>query len=239
MICVVDQRRRADRPQVCGPCRADAHTILCDIVDLYALLPGELEPGRGGGQRVSGTRTTSVPVRLTVLDKTLRARHGSRAPYVRGAVLGLDGPPSARPDVPLWEAEDQIGGLSVPTMLDDWVRDWAGIRREHLPTATVVELVQWMIVGGANSRLEWACDEHPAVDEFVAHVRTIRATLRRVLGQSTRPIELPAPCPTCELMTLQRHYGKDHVECSNCGRLWREDEYRRLCLLLAAEAEAN
>jgi Zn ribbon nucleic-acid-binding protein len=128
---------------------------------------------------------------------------------------------------------DQTGHQPVAVVLDQWVRDWqeTRARREGLPVPTVPELVRWL-----RHRLEWACDEHPAVDEFAAEVRETLAALRGVLGLTRLRHRLPAPCPDCEMLTLVREDGGDYVECGACHRLWTEDEYARLAVVAAEEA---
>lgn len=136
-------------PQVCDGDRARLRRDLSGLPDAVASLPRE--PGTGHGPRVSGTPEPRLPVRLLVVDLTLRANQGSLRPW------------SHR-----FEDEDQVGPLSVATVLDTWVRDWVETReqREHLPLANVVSLVGWLL-----NRLDWACDEHPAVDEFASDLR--------------------------------------------------------------------
>lgn len=209
MKCVVDQRRQALRGQVCDPCRADARIILLDVVDLYALLPEHLEPVRGVGPKVSGSRTPPVPLRLDVVDLILPARNGN-----------------VHDD---WH--DQYGQLSVATVLDGWVRDWAEVRHEHLPAPTVVELAGWML-----GRLSWACDEHPAVDECIAHLRSTRAVLRRAVGRTSGrvyigvcPVELDeGPCRAI----LMADPDVDVLRCPRCRTEWPRSRWLWLGTLL-------
>ena len=211
MTCVICQQRPADHPQVCGPCRTRAAALPTDIATLAAQLPSVLTPGTGAGQRVSGTPAPPVPVALDPLDLLGPARGG--------AVHDEHG--------------DQTGYVSVATTLDGWVRDWAEQRNEGLPRPAVARLAQWL-----RDRTDWACDRHPAIDEYASELGRLRATLRRVLGQDERPVRLPAPCPDCDTMTLVKHNGADHVECWRCHRLWTEPEYQRLAVVLASGLEA-
>lgn len=235
MICVVDLRRHALHPNVCDPCRSTTRIILRDIIDLYALLPAHLEPSRGQGQRVSGSRTAPVPPRLDIVDLTLPARQGSRGPFVRGQIMGMPGPPSADQDTPIWEADDQIGHLSTATMLDTSVRDWASIRGEHLPNPTVTELVGWLI-----NRLDWACDEHPAVDECVAEWRDLRATLRAAADRPGR-YKYIGDCPTlledgpCRARLAADPWA-DAIVCPRCGQRWGRVDWPWLGRLIKESA---
>lgn len=209
--CVVCQRRPPARPQVCDGCRTRLDRDLAEIAELHALLPDALEPGRQGTQRVSGTREAPVPLRLDVLDLSLP---------LRGAEAVTD------------PYGDQTGHLPVVAKLDQWVLDWRDTRDrgERLPVPTVYQLTRWL----AN-RLSWACDEHPAVDEFAREIVETLAALRGVHGLTRLRHRLPAPCPSCELLTVYRDDGADWIECGGCGRLWSEDEWARLVTVLAAE----
>jgi ribosomal protein S27E len=211
-LCVIDQRRQYDRAQVCSGCRLWLDRTLAEILELYALLPDHLAPGRAQeGQRVSGSREAPLPLRVDPLDLTMAARVATVHDVGR----------------------DQIGLLSVASVLDSWARDWAEVRdmRETLPAPTVVELATWL-----GNRHGWACDLHPAVDDYAHELRDVRRSLRAVVGvNEVRPEYLDVPCRRCDLMDLHRLPGQDRVECGSCGDLLTEDEYRRWVKLLAAD----
>lgn len=59
--------------------------------------------------------------------------------------------------------------------------------------------------------------------------------VRIVAGRNALTHRLPAPCPACGGLTLVRLNGADHVECERCHDRWTEDDYRRLCLVLASD----
>lgn len=207
--CVIDQRRDIESGQVCAGCRSWLTRTLTEIVELYALLPANLMPGQAQGQRVSGSREAPLPLRVDPLDLTMPAR----------AAVVHD---------PLG---DQVGLLSVATVLDSWVRDWRDVRGkgEGLPGPTVVELGQWLAV-----RLDDACDDHPAIDEFADEMKALGHQLRRAVGRfEIRPEHLDVPCRRCDLMDLHRLPGEDRVECGSCGDLLTEDEYLRWIKMLA------
>ncbi|HEY6115303.1 MAG TPA: hypothetical protein VI172_05040, partial [Candidatus Dormibacteraeota bacterium] len=79
-------------------------------------------------------------------------------------------------------AGDQIGRLSAATTLDQWVRDWRDTLwpDHHLPSATVDQLVLWLRtpIGNDRTRLDVACDHHPAIDEFAAEMKDLVGALR-------------------------------------------------------------
>lgn len=233
MKCVIDQKREADRPLVCDPHRRGLASDLRELVDAYAVLsltePGEvLDAGPvrapNASARVSGSREAPVPVSLDLVDLTLPAREGSRAPHARG-VLGLD--------------DTQIGYLSVATELDTWVRDWISYSwcpGDHLPVPTVVTLAGWLSV-----RLDIACDHHEGIDEFRSDIRRLLWSCRR--GANDLP---PHPeyldgvrCSGCDLMALFRKPGDDYrAECGSCGKLYTDEEYERWVGMVAAQVRA-
>jgi hypothetical protein len=190
-------------PATCDSCRQRLRRDLSGLPDAVASLPRE--PGTGHGPRVSGTPEPRLPVRLLVVDLTLPANHGSLRPW------------SHR-----FDDEDQVGPLSVATVLDAWVRDWVETReqREHLPPANVVNLVEWLF-----DRLDWACDEHPAVDEFASDLRdTVRAVhSAQQLGGAGEKV---GRCPmvlrddTRCAAPLRADPYMDRITCQRCGSSW-------------------
>lgn len=126
--------------------------------------------------------------------------------------------------------KDQTGKLAIGARLDSWARDWI----ENLPNVgnllpppTVPELTKWLYV-----RSMTACDQHPAIDDFAAEMRTIIAEMRNAIDLNLAPVRYKAPCPYCGTQTLRRDRGADWIECKGtgqeepgCGRLWGEDEY--------------
>lgn len=208
--CVVCRhpRRIPNQPPVCDNCRTALISMLGEIPDLFARL--DPSPQTSGAEKVSGSREAPIPVAVDVVDLTSPART---------AALTITGP-------------DQLGYLSVATELDFWVLDWrlALWPNHSIPLPTVTVLSGWL-----RNRVDHACDHHPAIDEFATKVRQIHKTLRRMVGELRHVHRLPAPCPTCELSTLVRADGASYVECTSCRRLWTEEDYRRLSVVLAAE----
>lgn len=45
---------------------------------------------------------------------------------------------------------------------------------------------------------------------------------------------LKAPCPNCDMRSLRRRDGEDHIRCTHCQTLWTETEYQRLVLVLTS-----
>lgn len=244
MICVVCQKRQADRPQVDEGCRRRVADNLRELVDAYAVL-GHHDPvsmdagpvrGQTGSAPVSGSREAPVPVSLDEVDLTLPANQGSRAPHAR-AVLGL-GDPSG-----LWEADDQTGYLSVATELDTWVRDWitySWCPGDHLPVPTVVTLADWL-----GKRLDVACDRHEGIDDFAGDIYRLLRQCQRIVGERS-DLKRIGECPeefddgsTCG-NALYVHPYTDVIECRRCGRRWdrRKQEWLWLGQLLGYDQDA-
>lgn len=202
-----------DLPPACGGCRTRLAADLVEVVDLFATLPAWLIPGATHGPKVSGSREPALPFDVGVVDLMLPARAGTIAdPY-----------------------GDQTGHPSVASVLDSWVRDWAGMRREHPPVPTVASLAGWLSV-----RLDWALATHPAVDEFAdeigALVRILRAANRQTRPRPVRCVGVP--CPRCDWTALWRRPDSDEVECGNedCRRVLTVAQYDQWVAALAAQA---
>lgn len=201
-----------ERPMVCGGCRSRLRSLLAEGREIYLTL--DASPGSGVGQRVSGSREPALPVRVTVVDLTMPAR------------VGVVHDPN----------HDQTGHPGVASVLDCWVRDWRGYRRagEGLPTPTAPELFGWLAV-----RLDWACDVHPAIDEFASEMRALVAALHAAAGAGqARPEPCDGvPCRRCDLLTLVRLAdGSGDVECANpdCRVLYGRQDYEQWCRLVAS-----
>jgi hypothetical protein len=140
-------------------------------------------------------------------------------------------------DPVLVPAADQIGELPVATVLDQWVRDWRDARGqgEHLPVPTVVTLAGWLY-----DRLDWACDEHPSIDEFADEIRSVLHACNRAIGNvPVRPdilVGVPCATPECDGLLVHDPGSKYWAECSDCHRLWLEHEYHEWVGLVAAQA---
>lgn len=113
--------------------------------------------------------------------------------------------------------------------LDFWVQDWARERRESTPDPTVRLLCGWL----AN-RIDWACDHHPAVDEFTMDIIDITRSLRPFQPRTTGE-----PAGTCPVITRDntpcnaRLYVDAYVDviaCNRCGTSWhrRKGEWLHL-----------
>ena len=89
-----------------------------------------------------------------------------------------------------------------------------------------------------RSALDWARDNEPAWDAFVANVRTARAKLENIVHSGTRPAFTGASC-MYDSATLVRYTrpARDKAgrkvwvlsdwQCPRCRRTWDEDAYAR------------
>lgn len=197
------------RPQVCDGCRSRLRSLLAEVLDSYAQL--HTSPGAGVGQRISGTPAHRLPLNEDALDLTM--------PPHLAAVHDEHG--------------DQTGEPAVADVLESWARDWQTYLPtwQSLPAPTVSALVGWL-----TDRLEWACDQHSAVDDFAHEIRHMAAVLRAVAGLNRPPVEYKAgvPCRECERVALFRWPGSDWIECGACPSILSPAEYARWTQLLAA-----
>lgn len=176
-------------------------------------------PGPPAGPRVAAAGDAApVPVRLDTVDLLAPARRHT------SATVAL-----AYPE----QDDDQIGHLSAATVLDGWCRDLAETRRETVPRTLVYQQCRYLL-----DRLDWACTEHPAVDELATEIGHLWSVLRRAAGLAPPQPELceGVPCRNldCDLKTLYRVPGSRYIECASCGMLLTDEEYDRWVKLLAA-----
>lgn len=258
MICPCCQRREPRVPQVCDACRARIAARLWELSDLYAVAEAALMPGSRAGQRVSGSREPALPLAAGVADLLapvvrlggvpVDSTRDTMVPKVRvwtsSEEVDTD---KGRLVVTLWHRElvtvegrpllvpagDQTGQRPVAVVLDSWVRDWVETRamRESRPRSLVPDLRKWLA-----DRLPWACDHHPAIDEFATEVTHELYALRAVLAVSRQKLRLAEVCPACEVAALVRDPGGgDVVECEHCGEAWEQEQYERLVKVLASD----
>lgn len=246
MKCVTCAKREPETPQVCDPCRWLMGLRLREIpvlaeqlaasVALYvdddpragspdqavrirlrlpgyhdpisASLPSGPVPGARNAPRVSGSRERGVPERFDLLAPAYPQRDGT---------------------CDLWH--DQVGGPSVAAILDSWCQDWSTYpwsRGDWLPDPPEIKaLADWLEI-----RLDDACDQHPAIQEFSAELGEIHLALRRTNGLTEPKPELAVgvPCKSCGLRTIYKtpgYYECDPDEkCGGCQALLTEAEFK-------------
>lgn len=204
--CPTCRRRDPRNPQLCDVDRSKFRTWLGDLPHLAEELEAVRYDGINGqsaGGRVSGSKERQLPIRVDPLDLAAPARN-------------------------VWLlGEDQVGHISVASILDFWARDWREARggRERLPDPYVPALAAWLL-----RRADDAMDSHPAIAEMWDDVRRLHGVLRVQLGlHPPRPVYLDGvPCRRCGAGTLWRMPESEYAsECAvpECRDLLTDEEY--------------
>lgn len=172
-------------------------------------------PGQTNQPHVAGSRTPAIPINVDDVDLSAPARVPNPTKEARK------------------HPGDQVGHLSVATLLYEIVRDWRDTLWPdlHLPVPTVPELVAWLRAGATldevGSRLDEACDRHPAIVSTAAEVNALRAALRDATGETDpRPRRwIGVACKRCKsVSTLAQQPGEEFIGCGSCGQLYSEAE---------------
>lgn len=204
---------------VCESCRVRVRRELGEIPEAYARVADNIEAAQvAAGERVSGSRTPPIPVRLDALNLI-----GPGSEYVTG----------------LAPIQDQIGDPTPVVALERWVRDWmeSGAPGQTVPQLYVASLVGWLLV-----RLDWALDQHPAIDEFASEMNQLLRTLRGVARSGRDRGERVGHCPAelrdgsaCGTRLYVDPYA-DHIQCGRCSSDWPRIKW---LALRAAQDEAS
>jgi hypothetical protein len=226
---LVDELRGEDAPDVTTVGRrtvehadhlVDVDGAVAAVVEVRRELLHVVTAGAIAGQshapRVHGSREAPVPISVDRTDLLSDAR-----------VLNLT---KAYPE----QRDDQVGHLAASSVLDGWCRDWAETRRETTPPPDVTSQCRYLA-----DRLDWAFTEHPAVDEFAGELGDLWHVLRRAAGLTMPKAEvcwgIQCRDEGCSYTnTLIRLPGSEWIECTQCGLLLSEDEYKAWTKLLAA-----
>lgn len=186
--CFVCGRRTLDATelQTCVHCINTTRRQLQDVVDMYALLPGEIAARAGTASPMdpTGTRSSETPMpggdALVMLAGGSGRRHYDDATSVDSIVGSLA----------LWE--------------DDW-REHFGVEAARVK-ATLSSVTAYLFANLARAA-QW----HPAFDEFAREVRQHQAALQRVTsrGEAT---DRGAPCPYCGARIIRRFDDADRCD---------------------------
>jgi len=138
--------------------------------------------------------------------------------------------------------------VNVSALMQDirgMLEDWQDAVRENEGYITVI------YKGREGHRVEdaarWLTRQldqlihHPDGVNACDEIRAYRDRALRAFGKDDpKPDRMPAPCPnmlddgtSCDRMGLIRHNGASQIICTACGRVWSEDEYERLIIILA------
>lgn len=103
------------------------------------------------------------------------------------------------------------------------------LRRAVEQTATLSELTTFLL-----AHLPWAV-EQAWVDDMADEVQDVTRDGHKLVPSRPGRHRIQAPCPDadCNLAALVRVDGSAYVECEGCGRLWTEDEWLRLAVVMA------
>lgn len=233
-----DRCRRMSEAGLCDWCTRRAGNELASLPELRQALEDALEPsaGRGDGR---GSGEPALVCRADVLS-----------------FLGPAGDPSAsagtlRPGT----AVDQGGPTPLLAVLVEHARRAAEEFGYATRGWTFAVTRKWLAVHHDRiCRLPWA-------DDYAAELHEAWCTAMTLTGKFDKTYTLPVPCPTCqdeaaeayeaghvdedgrdawiEAGVLTRENGAAVVSCRQCLRSWREDEYRTLVLVLAAQVKAG
>lgn len=229
VVCPVLYQNRSPRaPEampVCEGCRARVQHDLEALPAAYDSVQGHVEPNRSTGARTVGYES-KLPLNV--------------------AALSLLGPGSVLPSTQGTRMpRDQLDTVPPRDLLAWWVEDWIDIRRqrEHMPVVNVSSLVGWLV-----NRIDWALDEHQAIDEFARDVAGMTRSMRSVNRSGENRGESAGRCPmltrndtACGTRLYVDPYV-DQIACSHCGTTWdrRRGQWLKLrALQLEREANAN
>jgi hypothetical protein len=192
---------------------------------------------RANSDRVSGSREQPLGINVAALSWIGPARH--------------DAPPGALAGD---HAQDQGDPLPLLDTLTAWCRtisDDRGLTVNWLG-AHCDQLVAFLAV-----TYEWATAQPWALD-MCEEIRDQAAHGRAVTRQKPDTQNLYVPCPTCRERPCEEHgepkcrtcpyptvrrihgeKGGQTVECRECGRIWRDSEYRFMAAGMAADLVAS
>lgn len=182
-------------------------STLTQIMELFALTPLVLMPGRTGSGRNTDVYAPA-PLRLEVAALTdRRARNTVEDPF---------GDPEGIPDVPgtLWQ----------------WVRMIAEERPCYPPeSATVMASTSFL-----HRERHWI-GQQAWVDDYATEMVELHRSLARVVGETMFPRPV-GHCPNCA-KPLFLTGGVDLVECKRCGSAWTGVALARLMARLNLASE--
>lgn len=198
---------------LCPSCERVTETAIrelpADYVQLHRMI-GKVK--RVGSDLVSGSRELPVPLALDVEALLAEIVHESTC----------------------WaESVSEVIGADVDTQSLRGYRDAVLVQfaAEHLADHLTVFLALRDVV-----HLGWADGQRTTTErhghEGAIALLALHHRVRSYTGQTRLTHRLPAPCPRCERLTLQRHDGDDLVECATCAHRMTWDTYGSLCNIL-------
>ncbi|WP_062215698.1 hypothetical protein [Streptomyces sp. NBRC 109706] len=158
-----------------------------------------------GCQSRAAERLAELPALLAAL---------SPVPTRTGGLVAVHGPAGSRPPIALHAVDLSV---EVPALLDSWARDWASVAGHDLPE-------RWLPNAAAGPalwlrwRLDWACRQHPAVEEALREIGHAWSAVRTAaLGErAERRVAVVCPCQGL----LRVGVSTDAATCAGCGTRW-------------------
>jgi len=205
---------------LCLTCTRIVTDAITELPADYVALTGALERGSSRMvELVSASPEQPCPIRIDVAalrDEIVRIATTWAEPVAD--LLGIRWDTQAvashtRPAVALDRA-CRILAASIPALLN----------------LRGVEVQTW-----ADNGWYWQFAPTDGIDGALELLRLHEVT-RAALGRTRLVHQLPAPCPNidCGEMRLVRENGSAQVDCEACGRVYPEEDYRWLTLILTA-----
>lgn len=127
----------------------------------------------------------------------------------------------------------------IVTVLQAWQVDWHDrLGWGHPRWQGNLEEQLGHVVKALRNNLPWACERHPAVDEFAIEVRNLHSAATHAL-ESHPATNVRVPCVETMLdeggerpcgERIRIDMDADHLDCRGCGRRYERDEWYLLRL---------
>lgn len=198
-------------------CKSGMERLTQHLAELPALahwLHANLSGGSGSGfgDYTTGSREKPLPIKTGIADHLTQITDTVNS-WAR-----------------LVAEERDLRGPWRPLPSDGWPeRD--RLRRAVEQTASLEDLCTFLL-----AHLDWTVQQL-WVDDFATEIEDLTSTAHGLAPSRPSKHRMAAPCPTCNAFELSRMDGDSFINCGSCGRLWTEDEYVRLALVLAAEVD--
>lgn len=227
--CRADHGQPALTPRTfCDGCTQAVKTALAELPELYVQLHAELAPGSGtGAPHVSGSREAPLPLRtghaalIDDIDFVLAQWEDQLRDHLEHSR------PPRSPIAPARRDRRRATLSGAVTYL--------GVHLAPLLALDQVVIRRWVDDDHGGRWAERLASGADAGDELLQ----LTARARRALSLTRLVHHLPAPCPSCEQLSLQRESGDEQVLCTYCRRTWSEAEYQRLVVVLSSETRAR
>lgn len=233
-----------ERGQVCESCRYRLERDRLAVKAMYLRLLEERDLPvdlrlRGESGKPCDPVAYILPMAVTSPVNSQPIVTGSQDPVLPIDVHAVDLTAAAQIGTVSDPHGDQVGVLSVASVLYDWVRNWAGqfYPAQTLPPPDPVGLLDWL----GRGRLEQMCDaDGSGIEDFAADLIELRTQLRRALKEDApRPAVMwGVACRRCDLVSqliLDLDDPDRWRECRNCGLLMSQQEYQEWLIELVEQ----